>query len=89
MSLSFVPSAPTIICVLCPAGAKTGALRSFPASMPKRTWPMDFRMMSPRFSGARVMSVSSRGSSTLTETRSAYAPACAMSSGDAPAMSLR
>ncbi len=89
MARSSAPSAPTIICVLCPAGAKRGAPRSFAAAMRAATRPMEARMEASDFSGASWRSDSSRGSSTLIESRSAWRPASASSSGDASGMILR
>ena len=72
MSASFSPSAPTIICVLCPAGAKAGAFGSsaFSSSL-RRIEPIASLMVWTFFSGARRDTLSWVGSSMLTDSRSA------------------
>ena len=68
---SLLASAPTITCVLCPAGANRGARFSFAASMPRRSLPIERRMLEASFSGASAASDVAVGSSTLIESRSA------------------
>ena len=72
MVASAAPSAPTIICVLCPAGAKRGAFFSaLVSSIRSRVAAIVFLIDDARFSGANRVSPPSVGNSTLIETRSA------------------
>jgi hypothetical protein len=83
-------SAPTIICVDCPAGAKRPERGSaFASSMRARSRPMERRIEGRSFSGASAFSAASCGSSTLMDSRSASLPASVRSSGAASGIVLR
>ena len=66
-----------------------GLRASFASSMRQRSCPIALRMPACDFSGANRFSPPSVGSSTLIDSRSAYRPAAASSSGDASGMVLR
>jgi hypothetical protein len=71
-----VASAPTIICVLCPAGAKRGVLRQRCGVLRvlvdrSAQPPIAPRIAGASFSGASARGSASVGSSTLIDSRSA------------------
>jgi hypothetical protein len=83
-----VSVAPTIIWVLCPAGAKAGALRlsrraTFASSIRSLMPAMAARVRSRFFSGASSASEATVGSSMLMLIRSAQRPASSIKAGDA------
>ena len=72
MALSGLGSAPTMTWVLWPAGANFGArFSALDSSMRRRMRPMERRMVAWDFSGARLSSACSVGSSMLMLRRSA------------------
>ena len=86
--------APTIICVLWPAGAKRGAAGlSFWAAMASsrrsRICAIVVSIVSRFFSGASWSRSPWVGSSMLALRRSAYRPAAAISSSEAPGTAFR
>ncbi len=99
MAASSAPSAPTIICVDCPAGANRAGFALMFAPAPfvsvsaSSSLPLS-RAMAVRislgfFSGASLSRAPSVGSSILVESRSAQRPASTSSSGAALGMTLR
>ena len=97
MVRSVAASAPMIICVLCPAGAKRGPtlprgvifLASRASSSFSRSRPMVRRMARTSFSGASVAMLASSGTSMLMLSRSAYLPASVISASSASGIVLR
>ena len=92
--MSGAPSAPTISWVLWPPGANLGGLilsrlPGLAASTPSRTCPIAFLMTATSFWGASRARASSRGSSILADSRSAYSPAISTSFASASGISFR